>query len=106
MPNNGSNVYTHHHTQSYNMGDYNSGQQPPSYNNQYVGYAQQPQPNQQNPVYKANNFFSNNQQNNNIRPVQQPINIRQPSPMNNYSNHTQNMQNPYNQQEYRPQQSF
>lgn len=109
MSSNGSNVYTHHHNQSYNMGDYNNGQQSP-YNNQYGGYTQQPQSNLQNPTYKANNFFSNNQPNNNGRPVQQqPMNIRQPNPINNYPNNIQNMQNPYiqqTQQPYRPQQSF
>ena len=108
MPNNGSNVYTHHHNQSYSMGDYNNGQQSP-YNNQYGGYNQPPPNNMQNPIYKPNNFFSNNQATNNNRPVQQPqqqMNIRQQNPINNYPVNTQNMQNPYNQQGYRLQQSY
>lgn len=113
MPNNGSNIYTHHQNQNYNMGDYNNQQQLP-YNNQYNNEYNQPQSNQQNPLFKTNNFFSNNQQNNNY-PVQpnssrsaqhQQMPNRQPNQPINYPNNIQNMQNPYNQQGFRPQQSF
>lgn len=109
---NGSNIYTHH--QSYSTGDYMSGGQSP-YGQQHGFNPQQQQGQMQNPVYKANNFFNNNntqqmnplsgRQTNPIPQQQinrQPINpMNQPpiNPMNNYNN----MQNSYN-QGYRPQQ--
>ncbi len=77
---NNSNLLGHHHNQSYN--EYNNGQQSP-YNNQQNLYQ-----NSQNPTYKANNFFSNNPQN---QPVQQINNNRQMNnPMNSYNSNINN----------------
>ena len=89
---NNSNIFSQN--QSFN--DYNSPTQNP-----YLNYQQNSNP---NPIFKANNFFSNNQpqqpqiynqaQNNRFNPTQQPVNNNRPvSSSNNSYNSLQQQQN-------------